>query len=856
MNIIREIYDLMPDTNYWLRFIDPLYETKLVLEVTYIKLFEGHEFDIDNADNDSIPVDEQPFDNIPYSSSIFYKAYKEDDLFGLFKVVRVVQHKNIPLDLLRDVPFYKWTEEEQRMFTLLLGSMYTESEYDTLLEDKHKNMPEENFDEYFDEYFGDDNANEPQKEESKEDFDTDMQKEKEEEEMEMEEKSINDSESGSVFREDDYNYLDATVPGKLIWIKIQKNDTLKFLYPDIEPFVFTDSYILKKSIQEYLNNPEDSPPLHTWDVRGIYDMTEMFTRLIQNKEENDLLAGIDNWDVSNVSTMESMFLDCPYFNQPLNKWNVSSVENTREMFSRCLRFNQPLDNWSLPIVESMDYMFNGCSKFDQDLNKWRIPPTVTMVEMFDGTMMKKRNHLPHWANIGPPKSEYTECHAVIEPYTPQELEAHHSEIESFMSTFADYPQFIGFIHDFISAFSPNEYESYYSKISPLYFILSAPPLYRITPASIPAEVLSKNPTEPFYQALRYIFSIIPHFAPSKERDFIHSKSTSEHSYMVHLNRLIYYYNLFRLFNKSGMNGFEDTAGVVIYTHGKYPEPRITMSLTDRFFEGGTLDNIFMCTKAPLGCSAYGIDEWPLHDAADDALFDEMYESIDEYSSVPFDELISKKYGSKNISRYSGNCRTSEYMIGRPMNHYIGPNTKGFIEKIYGGNYKDITCYIIDIERFHASKELYETPIDRLRYANLLLNTNVQTKYIDVENGKITDFETRLSDIVKYYSKIRKRNLFVYDTSCGTFADTAENDAYDEVVYNTNEGTQEGHPALIPFIETRSRIAQEFGNQGWGKKRKTHKKKKGPHKTKKNRKNRKTRKPTKPAINRRTKRAKK
>jgi len=41
---------------------------------------------------------------------------------------------------------------------------------------------------------------------------------------------------------------------------------------------------------------------------------------------------INNWDVSNVTNMTSIFEDAHFFNQPLNKWNVSNVTNMYRMF--------------------------------------------------------------------------------------------------------------------------------------------------------------------------------------------------------------------------------------------------------------------------------------------------------------------------------------------------------------------------------------------------------------------------------------------------------------------------------------------------------------------------------------------
>ena len=54
---------------------------------------------------------------------------------------------------------------------------------------------------------------------------------------------------------------------------------------------------------------------------------------------------INDWDVSNVTHMCGMFVNCKKFNQPLNKWNVSKVQDMELMFKNCKKFNQPLNNW-------------------------------------------------------------------------------------------------------------------------------------------------------------------------------------------------------------------------------------------------------------------------------------------------------------------------------------------------------------------------------------------------------------------------------------------------------------------------------------------------------------------------------
>ena len=51
---------------------------------------------------------------------------------------------------------------------------------------------------------------------------------------------------------------------------------------------------------------------------------------------------IEDWDVSDVTSMRGMFRGLSFFNQPLNKWNVSNVTDMSFMFGLCDSFNQQL----------------------------------------------------------------------------------------------------------------------------------------------------------------------------------------------------------------------------------------------------------------------------------------------------------------------------------------------------------------------------------------------------------------------------------------------------------------------------------------------------------------------------------
>ena len=68
----------------------------------------------------------------------------------------------------------------------------------------------------------------------------------------------------------------------------------------------------------------------------MFDMRWMFDGALSfNQPLND-------WNVSNVTSMFYMFFKASSFNQPLNDWNVSNVTDMRLMFWNATSFNQPL----------------------------------------------------------------------------------------------------------------------------------------------------------------------------------------------------------------------------------------------------------------------------------------------------------------------------------------------------------------------------------------------------------------------------------------------------------------------------------------------------------------------------------
>lgn len=137
---------------------------------------------------------------------------------------------------------------------------------------------------------------------------------------------------------------------------------------------------LRSIIEKELEQQGPDADLNHIDVSEIDNMYELFHRI--NKKTSVGNIKIDQWDVNNVTDMESMFADCTKFNADLSNWDVSNVTSMQNMFIGCETFNSDLSKWDTSNVEYMGFMFAGCSKFNSDLSKWDVSNVISMYSMF------------------------------------------------------------------------------------------------------------------------------------------------------------------------------------------------------------------------------------------------------------------------------------------------------------------------------------------------------------------------------------------------------------------------------------------------------------------------------------------
>ena len=92
-------------------------------------------------------------------------------------------------------------------------------------------------------------------------------------------------------------------------------------------------------------------------------------------------AGAPN--LSQCTSLESMFLYTTSFNQDLNHWDVSNIEDLTSTFNTSTSFNGNISNWDTSNVTSMLQTFDGANSFNQDLSGWVTNKVTSMNQMFN-----------------------------------------------------------------------------------------------------------------------------------------------------------------------------------------------------------------------------------------------------------------------------------------------------------------------------------------------------------------------------------------------------------------------------------------------------------------------------------------
>ena len=111
------------------------------------------------------------------------------------------------------------------------------------------------------------------------------------------------------------------------------------------------------------------------NLTGITNFMNMF-------RATNFTGNINNWDTSNITTMESMFNTATNFNSNISNWNTGKVINMTSMFNLATNFNQDISNWNTSNVVSMNSMFSTAVTFDSNISNWNTGKVKDMNSMF------------------------------------------------------------------------------------------------------------------------------------------------------------------------------------------------------------------------------------------------------------------------------------------------------------------------------------------------------------------------------------------------------------------------------------------------------------------------------------------
>lgn len=107
-------------------------------------------------------------------------------------------------------------------------------------------------------------------------------------------------------------------------------------------------------------------PIQSWNMSNITSINSMFT---YNKLFN---ANLNDWNVSNVTSMNSTFAYNLVFNQPLDKWNVTNTQYFNELFMNAQLFNQDISQWDMENALDISKILYGAKQFNYSLNNWKL----------------------------------------------------------------------------------------------------------------------------------------------------------------------------------------------------------------------------------------------------------------------------------------------------------------------------------------------------------------------------------------------------------------------------------------------------------------------------------------------------
>ena len=126
----------------------------------------------------------------------------------------------------------------------------------------------------------------------------------------------------------------------------------------------------------FRNNSSFNQSIENWDVSNVSSMRRMFDSATSFDKD------IGSWDVTNVESFFYMFNHASSFNQNISEWDISNAETIWGMFREASSFNQDIGEWDVSNVEEMGALFDGATEFNQDISNWDVSNSFDLSSMF------------------------------------------------------------------------------------------------------------------------------------------------------------------------------------------------------------------------------------------------------------------------------------------------------------------------------------------------------------------------------------------------------------------------------------------------------------------------------------------
>lgn len=149
---------------------------------------------------------------------------------------------------------------------------------------------------------------------------------------------------------------------------------------------FTKYSDLFNEVISYCNKPDGYDttkygPIEYWDVSRITEMFYLFDVSNSANKNADCNPDISRWDVSAVTSFNSMFAGSR-FTQDISSWDVSSASDFEYMFQSATLFNGDIGGWDVSNGSVFSRMFYAATSFNGNIGTWDVAKGFSFGGMF------------------------------------------------------------------------------------------------------------------------------------------------------------------------------------------------------------------------------------------------------------------------------------------------------------------------------------------------------------------------------------------------------------------------------------------------------------------------------------------